>query len=212
VPSSIGPMTRSLSSMTNVMKAVLDAQPWLLDPRVVPIPWREEAYLEVQSRPLVIGLMIDDGVVRAHPPIERALKELATKLKAAGHELVDWEPSLHKESIDVMVLTPSPCTLTRKHLTDMTQDGFYTADGGHDIRTAIESGGEPFIPHVEALVNRGKAISVYDYWQLNKRKIAIQKAYLDKWNAVRGLKSGRVVDVLLTPTMPHGGVPHRSCR
>ncbi|EPE36703.1 Amidase signature (AS) enzyme [Glarea lozoyensis ATCC 20868] len=193
VPSAIGPMTRSLSSMTTVTKAVLTAQPWMLDPRVVPIPWREDEYLSVQNRPLVIGIMLDDGVVRAHPPIERALKELAAKLEAAGHELVNWEPSLHKESIDIM-------------------DGFYTADGGQDIRDAIESGGEPFIPHVEALVNRGEAISVYEYWQLNKRKLAIQKAYLDKWNAIRGPKSGRVVDVLLTPTMPHAAVPHRACR
>lgn len=92
------------------------------------------------------------------------------------------------------------------------QDAFYTADGGEDIRRAVEAGGEPYVPHVEALVNRGKPISVYEYWQLNKKKITAQKAYLDKWNAVKGPVSGRVVDILLTPTMPHTAVPHRSCR
>jgi amidase len=103
VPSAIGPMTRSLSSMIAVTKAVVESKPWLLDPRVVPITWRQDLFLEVQSRPLVIGIMIDDGVVRVHPPIERALKEMAAKLKTAGHELVDWKPSLHKESIEIMV-------------------------------------------------------------------------------------------------------------
>lgn len=103
VPSAIGPLTRSLSSLTTITKAVIDAQPWLLDPRVVPIPWRDEIYREVQSRPLVIGVMYDDGVVKPHPPIERALKELVARLKAAGHELVDWEPTLHKECMHAMV-------------------------------------------------------------------------------------------------------------
>jgi amidase len=103
IPSAIGPMTRSLSSITTITKSVINAEPWLLDPRVVPIPWRDSIYEEVQSSPLVIGVIVDDGVVKVHPPIERALKELAAKLKEAGHELVDWEPSLHKECIEIMV-------------------------------------------------------------------------------------------------------------
>lgn len=40
----------------------------------------------------------------------------------------------------------------------------------------------------------------------------MQKAYLDKWNAVKGPVSGRTVDILLTPTMPHAAVPHRTTR
>jgi amidase len=68
------------------------------------------------------------------------------------------------------------------------------------------------MPHVEAFINRGKAISVYEYWQLNKRKLAAQTAYLDKWNATRGPVSGREVDVLLTPVAPHTAVPHRKSR
>jgi amidase len=47
---------------------------------------------------------------------------------------------------------------------------------------------------------------------LNKRKLAAQTAYLDKWNATRGPVSGREVDVLLTPVAPHTAVPHRKSR
>ena len=52
---------------------------------------------------------------------------------------------------------------------------------------------------------------MYQYWQLNKQKFAAQKRYLDKWNAARS-PSGRAVDILLTPTMPHTAVKHRTCR
>jgi len=68
------------------------------------------------------------------------------------------------------------------------------------------------VPHVAALVTRAPAISVYDYWQLNKAKAAAQKAYLDKWRSLRSPASGREADILLTPTMPHSAVQHRACK
>lgn len=92
------------------------------------------------------------------------------------------------------------------------QDEYYTADGGEDIRRDMAAGGEPYIPHVEGLVNRGQPISVYDYWQLNRRKIALQQAYLKKWDAIKSPTTGRPADVVLMPPMPHTSVPHRSCR
>jgi amidase len=94
----------------------------------------------------------------------------------------------------------------------LLQDQFYTADGCEDIRTEINVAGEPFIPHIEALVNRGRAISVYEYWQLNKQKLAAQKRFLDLWNSTKSGKTGKPIDILLTPVMPHSAVPHRKCR
>ncbi|OOF91092.1 hypothetical protein ASPCADRAFT_211370 [Aspergillus carbonarius ITEM 5010] len=192
VPSSVGPMARDLSSLCYISRLVANAQPWQLDPRCAPLPWNENSFQEIQSRPLVIGLILDDGVVKVHPPIERALRELSAKLEAQGHELVTWDVSDHLECIQLM-------------------DAFYTVDGGEDIRRDVEAAGEPYIPHVEALVNRGKPISVYEYWQLNRKKVALQKNYLDKWNAARS-PSGRPIDVLLAPTMSHPAIPHRGLR
>lgn len=106
-------MTRSLQTITAITKTVIDAEPWTIDPRCLPIPWREEAFQEVQSRKLVFGLLIDDGVVKVHPPIRRALLEVAEKLRAAGHEVVEWDPAGHQESINIMViLLPSSPNLT----------------------------------------------------------------------------------------------------
>lgn len=52
---------------------------------------------------------------------------------------------------------------------------------------------------------------MYEYWQLNKKKVAAQQAYHKMWNGMRSA-SGRPVDVLLVPTMPHTALPHRGCR
>jgi amidase len=112
VPSSVGPMARTLSSLALIMQLAINAQPWTLDPRVTPIPWRQEIYEDVQSRPLTIGILLDDGVVRVHPPIERALRDLEELLRDAGHELVHWDPSGHRDCIEIMVSHPeNPLTV-----------------------------------------------------------------------------------------------------
>ena len=186
-------MGRSLFSLQFVVKEIIATQPWTKDCRCVPIPWRSEVYDELGSRKLRIGILLDDGVVRPHPAITRVVRQTAEILETAGHELIQWTTNLHAECIEVM-------------------DSFYTADGGEDIRRDVEASGEPYIPHVEGLVNRGKPISVYEYWQLNKRKKALQQAYLEKWNNIKSPISGKPVDVLLMPVMPHSAVPHRGCR
>lgn len=85
------------------MQLAINAKSWTVDPRVTPIPWRQEIYEDVQSRPLTVGILLDDGVVKVHPPIERALRELEALLRIAGHELVQWDPSGHRECIEIMV-------------------------------------------------------------------------------------------------------------
>lgn len=103
VPSVVGPMARSLSSLRSVAQAVIEAQLWKTDPQIVPVPWRQDLFDEVQDRPLVIGFLTDDGTIRAHPPIVRVLEAVAGKLRAAGHEIVQWNADHHAECIEIMV-------------------------------------------------------------------------------------------------------------
>jgi len=110
VPSVIGPMTRNMDSLTAVTKAVIDARPWEQDPKCCPLPWRSEAFEDACTRPLVVAIMRDDGVVRCHPPIARVLNEVAVKLQKAGHEVISWAPgTLHQECIDIMVSVWNQC-------------------------------------------------------------------------------------------------------
>ncbi|KAM0214729.1 hypothetical protein ACHAQD_008628 [Fusarium lateritium] len=192
VPSSIGPLARSLSSIYELTREITLQEPWTIDCRCIPIPWRQNAYDDILKRKLTIGVLRDDGVVKPHPSISRVIENAVTALAADGHELVEWKPEFHAECIEVM-------------------DAYFTVDGGEDIRREVEAGGEPFIPAVERLVNRGKPISVYDYWQLNKRKRELQQAYLEKWNNTLSAK-GKTVDAIITPVLPHSAVPHRSIR
>ncbi|KAI1354733.1 amidase [Xylaria sp. FL0043] len=193
VPSSIGPLARSLDGIHTAFKSLIELKPWDFDARCAAIPWREDIYQETSKRPLVIGVLFDDGVVRPHPPITRVLHFAVDALRAAGHHIVDWNAQLHAECVQLM-------------------DRFYKVDGGEDIREAVKAGGEPFIEHVQKLVDCGDPISVFQYWQLNRRKWELQQQYLEKWNAMRCAKNNRPVDVVIMPPMSHTSVPHRSCR
>ncbi|KAL6241221.1 hypothetical protein RBB50_011900 [Rhinocladiella similis] len=186
VPSSVGPMAKRLSSLVAVTRAVLNSQTWLQDPKVVPMPWREDVYQKVLNQRLKIGLIINDGIVEPHPPVKRAVQEAAALFRNAGHEIVLWDTSEHMSFIEI-------------------QDQFYRADGGEDIRREIAGAGEPMLPHVEALVTSSRPISVYDYWQLNKAKVQAQQTYNRKWNSAG-------VDVLLSPVAAHAALPHRCFR
>lgn len=207
VPSSIGPLSRDLPTLITVMRECLVAEPWILDPSVTPIPWREDMFQSIQKRPLRIGVIFDDGVVNPHPEIEAAVRLAADMMEAAGHEIITWDTTDHMKCIKIM-------------------DQFYRADGGEDIRRAVEAAGEPMIPHVAALVDSSKPISVYEYWQLSRQKIQTQESYNNKWNE-SAAQPGRTkskfrcqqqklptrsVDVILSPVTPHTAVPHRSAR
>ena len=195
VPSSVGPISRRLSTLVSVTRECLRSEPWISDPNVAPLPWRQHIYDEMQSRPLKVGLILDDGVVRPHPEVEDAMRRIASLLESAGHVLVPWDTSSHLECIALM-------------------DQLYRVDGGEDIRSEISLAGEPALPHVAALLESAAPASVYEYWQLNRRKVALQQAYNDKWNVSPGLLSSdtefkQVVDVLISPVLPHAAVPHR---
>ncbi|KAH8172511.1 amidase domain-containing protein [Sarocladium implicatum] len=193
VPSVVGPLARSLESIIKVTRTVIDAKPWTLDPRCIRMPWSTEAFDEALGRPLTIGIIWDDGVVRVHPPITRSLEMVSAKLKEAGHEVVDWAPDGHYDCIKV-------------------QDAYYNADGGEDIRRDVAAGGEPMLPYVKAMLDRSPAISVYEYWQLHRRRLSCQKNYLDRWETTRAPGSGRKIDVLLSPVAAHSAVPHNTVR
>ncbi|KAI0535271.1 amidase [Xylaria digitata] len=193
VPSSVGPMARSLDAIHTAFKSLIELKPWDYDARCAAIPWREDIYQGVINRPLVIGVLFDDEVVRPHPPITRVLRSAIEALKAAGHHIVDWNAQLHAECVQIM-------------------DQFYKVDGGEDIRQDVEAGGEPFIEHVRKLVDCGDPISVFQYWQLNRRKWELQQRYLEKWNSIRCVHGDKPVDVIIMPPMPHTSVPHRGCR
>lgn len=68
-------------------------------PSVEVKPWREVK----RKAKLRIGVLYDDGVVRPVAPVRRALDAAVAKLKAAGHEVVEFTPFKSAENWSLIV-------------------------------------------------------------------------------------------------------------
>lgn len=130
----LGPLARSADDIDLFMKSLLDMEPWTVDPLVVPIPWRDVPVPEPKL--LKIAISYDDGVVKPTPPILRALKVAAEKLKAAGVEVVEWE------SIDV------------ENLVKACNAG-YNFDGNLAQKKVLALSGEPLVQLSELYITFG---------------------------------------------------------
>lgn len=101
--SAVGFMSTSLDGLELALKSILSTKPWLRDPAVVPIPYRQEAFDEVLLRAnansptnktttfLKFGILRSDGIVKPHPPISRGIEIVTNALKATGHKV--WLPT-----------------------------------------------------------------------------------------------------------------------
>lgn len=173
-----GPMGKTLEDITMYSKAVIDAKPWLVDPKMLPIPWRPA---ETKSK-LKIAVLWNDGICHPTPPVQRALRTTVEKLKAAGHEIVDWDPKLHPTALD--------------HLGRM-----FVADGGRSVEALLAPTGEPYRPEMQMYAD-AKELGVFDLWKLQSERSDLQRQYLEQWKSVEGL------DAILAPTTPYSSVPH----
>lgn len=87
-----GPITTSIDSLELYSKTIIDDEPWLKDAKVIEFPWRNISLPEK----LTFAVCYDDGIVKPTPPVTRGLKSVISKLEAAGHEIIEWEPIDHK--------------------------------------------------------------------------------------------------------------------
>lgn len=88
MPPVAGIMAHSIGTLRLVFKSLLSTEPWLADPYVIPLPWRQDAERvpRVGTR-LAFGLQLHDGIVAPHPPVQRALRIVEEALLAKGHKV-----------------------------------------------------------------------------------------------------------------------------
>ena len=97
VPSVVGPMAGSVGALRLAMQCVLAMEPWATDPGSLPIPWRGEVEERVRGLlcgggegkgKMAFGMFEDDGIMRPHPPVLRAVRLVKEALVKLGHEVV----------------------------------------------------------------------------------------------------------------------------
>lgn len=126
---STGPMCTSLRDMDLFMSSILTARPYLLDPKLIPIPWT--GLRTPVSKRLRIGIVNNDGFIEPQPPVKRAIawaKELLSDPKNA-------------DTVEIKEFKPYSAAKAWSKIRRM-----YWPDGGKGAKNAITSTGEPLHP------------------------------------------------------------------
>lgn len=96
VLSVVGPLARSAATLKLMVKSLLTLEPWLRDPLVHEMPWRDAHERQIldqigakqsQTPKLAFGILRHDGAVNPQPPIRRALDIVENILKKLGHKV-----------------------------------------------------------------------------------------------------------------------------
>ncbi|KAI0932940.1 hypothetical protein AcW1_000094 [Taiwanofungus camphoratus] len=209
ISSVLGPMATSLAAVRAFTKAIIDAKPWRKDPLAVRKEWSWKEYAlseHGEGGRMCFAIMWDNGIVKPHPPLVRAMKITKKALEAAGHVVIDWEPHRHLE-------------LYRN------AERIFAADDAHDFLTECARSGEPLLqsmrpaddaheyaldePFCRTIVGERRHLTAYELWQLHKEKRILRKSHLDHWEAtVSKTGTGRPVDAIIGPAAPYTACPH----
>lgn len=195
---SLGPISRSARDLALFAKTMLDAEPWVIEPQILEIPWRQELVQRTyDDGSLTIAILWDDGVVKPHPPILHALETVRRALTAAGHDIIDWEPmDNHQFAWDLITK-------------------LYFLDGADEYRTLLRDTNDTPVPQTEWILTFApdKAYSVPETWELNLQREKFRTRLAAHWLATqKRTKSGRPVDVVLSPVSPTLAPPHDTTR
>ncbi|KAJ2992004.1 hypothetical protein NUW58_g2320 [Xylaria curta] len=195
--STIGILSTSLGGLNLLLQADLSCKPWLKDPSVVPIPFREDVLKEYEARanpdgtangtiPLKFGVLWTDGVVQPHPPITRGLNMVVEAIRSAGHKIVDWNPPAQEVGRAI-------------HL------AFLKADGAYDIHSQLNLSGEPLIPDLRKSFKLREPMNLLKYQDLTLQGLKYEADYSDYWNSTAE-QDGQIVDAVIMPVAPHAAV------
>ncbi|ONH66212.1 Acetamidase [Cyberlindnera fabianii] len=171
----VGPLANSVEDLELFMKVYADSKPWLKDQSLAAIPWREIP--EPKPSDLTIALVFDDGVVKPHPPNIRAMAEAEKKLKAAGFNVITWEPHRVHEAVEIT-------------------NSLFSADGNLAAKLKFAESGEPLAPLTEYFLSVGRGdegLNMLEYMTYIKDREVLRQQYLTLFNE-------RKVDFILTPT------------
>jgi amidase len=125
----VGPIATSVGALRLMMKSILSQEPWLHDPLVAEIPWRdaqEQAVFDLVNSSgagqLSFGVMYLDGDIHPQPPVRRAIEIVVKTVEKLGHKVIEWKPPSHQRGTELAVRSPPSHKLEKYSNIPLAQD------------------------------------------------------------------------------------------
>ncbi|KAJ4302714.1 hypothetical protein N0V90_001604 [Kalmusia sp. IMI 367209] len=162
------------------------------DTTSIPLGWRN---IERPKGKLAFGILEFDGSVMPHPPLLRAMRQTAEKLKLQGHEVIKFEVPFDSWEASQVYF-----------------DIYYQC-GTEDSMSRLEQAGEELIAPVKELYriyNIGREpMSAREALKRVQRMNQYKELFCDAWDQTAGRTTiGRPIDGLICPASPSAGYPH----
>ncbi|KIW74080.1 hypothetical protein Z517_12490 [Fonsecaea pedrosoi CBS 271.37] len=182
-----GPLATTARDLRLFLETVINSKPWNLDYTALAMPWHPVE----ERKTLTIGVILECPTWLVQPPILRALKTAADKLKQAGHNIVMLEnfPSF-------------------KEATELSWS-FFDIDNECTGFKHIEASGEPWVTSVKDLYTpppegrRDKTLG--DLLDMNEKRLKFRADWLKLFVANK-------LDVIVAPGSHKTAVPHDTFR
>ncbi|KAK1238875.1 hypothetical protein MKX08_005936 [Trichoderma sp. CBMAI-0020] len=198
----LGPMSVNLEGLEMFMRVMAAAEPWRLEPAIIPLSWRAVGIAPSREKPLRLGILWHDEVVKPHPPIMRALKEFVNKVSDIPHvEVVNLPPYKHDEAWAIA-------------------SSLYFTDGGEADLAVMAESGEPLLPLTEWIIKDNPGVKKLsrdelEYWLEEREEFRLE--YSQHWNrtGVFNKASGaweNIVDAIICPVAPGVATSHNTAK
>ncbi|KAJ5091248.1 amidase [Penicillium alfredii] len=192
INASTGPCCRSMADLKLLTKLVLTHPTVPYEHSCIPGFWNEPP----RKSKLAVGIMWTDEVVTPHPPVTRALKEVACKLRAAGHDVIEFKPPINfwEAALATWIL--------------------YFQTGVNETKAALASTGEPLIAQFKYNIDvfNVREHTVAEVLEAHKKQDAYKAAFTQAWNATADENAQRQpIDCIITPSGPVAGSLHDFC-
>ncbi|ESZ96477.1 acetamidase [Sclerotinia borealis F-4128] len=173
-----GPMCRSPSDIRLLFKSVLDQEPWLVDPQVLPIPWRRHEEILPTKLCFAFGY---DPMVQTTPPVTRAMEMTKAALLAAGHEVIEY-------------------SVTENTLVTFLCFQLYLGYGGEEFRYETYVSGEPLMPGLQHSFGQLEARPLAEMGELQRMRALLATGWHKRWQDTEDMTTtGRPIDALIMP-------------
>lgn len=184
-----GPMGRSVRDMNLMTRVVLDTEPFLRDPRLIPTVW--QGLQTPVTRRLKIGIIENDGFIEPQPPVKRAV--------AWARKLLSDPKYTDRVEVKEFHQYKAEDAFHKIHR-------MFIPDGGAGIIAAIESSGEPVLPLTHALIrDDAKMSNAVELAYMRQERDDFRREYAESWNA-------QDVDVVIGPCYAGPAAQHDTAR
>lgn len=153
-----GPLCTDRDTLQIFMKTVLDTKPWINDSTLLPLPWLPFSF----QKPLKVAIQWCDGVVKPHPPVIRALKEVSTACKVAGMDVVDWVSLEHAKAWQIT-------------------SALYFPDAGEEVLATLREGEEDILPLTNFIINEQANVKLRSQQELLEVSVECFYRYMSIW-------------------------------